>query len=286
MRDRPRLIALDLDGTALDRDHRTVLPETLKVLQTFAENGGLVVPCTGRGAALVPKELLPYRYSITCNGAVIREEDQVLYTNPLDRQQLLQGLDILREYDVLIELFTVDGIVMERRVLESLDEYAERIPEFHMPFLRSGKVCPVDALDQVDAPVMKINLPKRALEPYPELADRIRELGIFAVESDGFNLELMNPPCDKGLGLSLLAEHLGIPMNNVIAFGDGWNDISMLRRVGCSVAMGNAREEVKAAAMFIAESNEQEGIAKFLQYTFPAIFQPPEKQSGCPASPA
>lgn len=76
----------------------------------------------------MPKDLLPYRYSITCNGAVIRDGDCALYTNPISWELLLRGLDVLREYDVLIELFTEDGVIMERKVLDDLNRYGYIVP--------------------------------------------------------------------------------------------------------------------------------------------------------------
>ena len=65
-----------------------------------------------------------------------------------------------------------------------------------------------------------------------------------------------------------LCARLDIPMSSVLAIGDNQNDIEMLRFAGVSVAMGNAQEDVKSAARFVAGSNEEDGAAEFLERYF------------------
>ena len=79
--------------------------------------------------------------------------------------------------------------------------------------------------------------------------------------SEPFFLECVPRGVDKGSSLALLAGLLGIHVAATIAFGDGYNDISMLRRAGLGVAMANAREEVRAAAGYVAASNDEDGLA-------------------------
>ena len=67
--------------------------------------------------------------------------------------------------------------------------------------------------------------------------------------------------------MKTLVEHIGIELNDVIAFGDDINDLGMLKLAGTAVAVSNAIEEVKAVADHITESNDQDGVAKFLERT-------------------
>ena len=76
-------------------------------------------------------------------------------------------------------------------------------------------------------------------------------------------LELMPLGITKGSGLQALTELLHIPMANVMAFGDGENDIEMLQAVGCGVAMGNASDDVKAVATDICPRVDEEGITQY-----------------------
>lgn len=81
-------------------------------------------------------------------------------------------------------------------------------------------------------------------------------------------LELMPLGITKGSGLQALTELLHIPMANVMAFGDGENDIEMLQAAGIGIAMENAMEEVKAAADDITAGNNNDGIAAALRKYF------------------
>ena len=67
--------------------------------------------------------------------------------------------------------------------------------------------------------------------------------------------------------MKTLVEHIGIDLSDVIAFGDDINDLGMLKLAGTAVAVSNAIDEVKAVADHITESNEQDGVAQFLERT-------------------
>ena len=79
------------------------------------------------------------------------------------------------------------------------------------------------------------------------------------------NIEVNAEGVDKGKGMLKLAELLGIRREEMIVFGDGWNDISMIHEAGCGVAMGNAQEAVKEAADLVTDSNEEDGVAKIIE---------------------
>ena len=69
----------------------------------------------------------------------------------------------------------------------------------------------------------------------------------------------------KQRGIDEIIRHFGIRLEDTIAFGDGGNDISMLRHAGIGIAMGNARDEVKAAARYVTDTVDEDGIAKAIQ---------------------
>lgn len=77
-----------------------------------------------------------------------------------------------------------------------------------------------------------------------------------------YNIEINAAGVNKGKGLLELGEILGISREEIMAFGDGDNDIAMLREVGFGVAMENADEEVKAVADYVTGSNDEDGVAK------------------------
>ena len=83
--------------------------------------------------------------------------------------------------------------------------------------------------------------------------------------SVGTNIELNIRQANKGDALRALCAHLEIPLSETLAFGDGTNDLSMIRAAGLGVAMGNADFAVAAAADTVCDSNERDGVAKFIE---------------------
>ena len=79
------------------------------------------------------------------------------------------------------------------------------------------------------------------------------------------NIEVNAEGVNKGNAMVRLGESLGIHREEIMAFGDGLNDLQMLKEVGIGVAVSNAREEVKAAADHITRSNDEEGVARFIE---------------------
>ena len=84
-------------------------------------------------------------------------------------------------------------------------------------------------------------------------------MGVF--RSEPYFLELVPKGIDKARSLSVLLEKLGMTKDEMIAVGDGFNDLSMLQYAGLGVAMANAQEVVKENADFITLSNEEDGVA-------------------------
>lgn len=79
------------------------------------------------------------------------------------------------------------------------------------------------------------------------------------------NIELNIAAANKGDALCSLCAALGIPIEETLAFGDGTNDLSLIRAAGCGVAMGNADFSVKAVADAVCDDNEHDGLAKYLE---------------------
>ena len=91
--------------------------------------------------------------------------------------------------------------------------------------------------------------------------ERIFNGKLYVAQSSFDIVELLHPEVSKGNALSLIAKDLAINPEEIIAFGDNHNDIGMLRLAGLGVAMGNAHEEVKAAADYVTLSNAEDGVA-------------------------
>jgi hypothetical protein len=89
-------------------------------------------------------------------------------------------------------------------------------------------------------------------------------LYLVTMRDDYFTM-IMHEDASKSNAIAALAEHWGIKSVDVVAFGDDINDIDMLQHCGIGIAMGNAVDEVKAAADYICDTNENDGIAKWIE---------------------
>jgi Cof subfamily protein (haloacid dehalogenase superfamily) len=88
---------------------------------------------------------------------------------------------------------------------------------------------------------------------------------ISVMRSKPFFLELTNSEVDKGKSLNHLIQILGIRQDEVIAVGDGYNDLPMIKFAGLGVAMGNAPEEIKQQADYVTATNNEDGVAKVVE---------------------
>ena len=272
----PGIIALDLDGTVLGADHRTIPPYTYRILETCRERGSQIVPNTGRCEKIIPIHSFPgVRYVISSNGGLITDQNtgRILRARYLNRADIREVWNLVRSrvhrYNILMELFEERQLVVERRVLEDLETFRPRIPRFHLPLIESGQAKYVDSFDAYleaeGEKVVKINFPGKNLADCPELRDELVAMDRFEVTSDGLNLEATARGCAKGEALMWLGSYLNIPREEIVAFGDGNNDLTMLRAAGYGVAMGNAAADVAGAVSYVTAPNTEDGVAVFLE---------------------
>lgn len=270
-----KMIGLDLDGTLLTSDKK-LLPFTRQVLTEAIERGIQVLMATGRPYTGIPEELrkLPgIRYALTSNGARILDTQtgKALIEHLLPLESAKKALEILQKYDTLQEVYFEGQGYAEAEKLDRISRYHHNP---HMwEYVRSSRK-PVDSLPELIAREGRDMDKVQALfADMGELAQAWKELErceeLVLVSSLGYNIEINAAGVDKGIGLMELGELLGFCPEEIMACGDGDNDIQMLERAGIGVAMGNAEEKVKAAADYITETNDEEGAAKaIIRYAF------------------
>ena len=257
-----KIIALDLDGTLLTHDKR-LTERTRETLRKAAEQGNWIVPATGRALKAIPAEILrlPFlRYVISINGASVSDEvtGERLYSANIPLRTAMALMDFAKQYDCMYDCYWQDTGWSNRSFLDRI-----RL------ILNSRQ--PVDDLERMISEradsVQKVQLCFRDLEERTAAKMAIESSfpNIVATSSFRNNLELNWKTADKGIGLLRLAEHLGLSASDTIAFGDSSNDLSMLRAAGIGVAMGNASEEVKAACGAVTLTNDQNGVAAYLE---------------------
>ena len=268
-----RIIALDLDGTLLDSD-KNLSEANRTALAAAAARGILVVPTTGRFFGMMPPAVrdLPFvRYAITVNGAQVydRETDTAIVREELPLEQALAIMRYLDGFDVIYDCYQDNWGRMTRAMQEKAEEYAQcphyvkMIREFRKPYPDLKEYLAEQGRD-----VQKIMLFARD----PAVRDRIladiqTHFDNLAVSTSTFNnLEINTATAHKGRAIERFAAHFGWTLANCMAFGDGLNDLSMVKMAGTGVAMANAAPEVLAAADYVTLSNDDDGVAAALRH--------------------
>lgn len=219
------------------------------------------------------RELPFLRYFILMNGAKVydRKGDRVLYRSEIPLATAERIFDDMEAIDATVDCFQNDDGYIDGRYLDNLEHYIrdpESIRLVHMTRRRCEDFRATVRAAGSDIQKMQFYFPdlgerarvKAWLEKrYPETV-----LSISMPE----NLELNDARATKGHGLLALCEVLGLEPAQTAAFGDGTNDISMLKTAGVGVAMANADPETKAAADLITGDNQQDGVAQVLDRWF------------------
>lgn len=271
MKIKTRMIGMDLDGTLLTTEKK-LTPYTQDVLKRAIAQGIIVLPATGRPVSGVPEEIMHFpgiRYAVTANGGRIVDvqENQTIYENLVPVDKAYEILSVFEKYDTLREIY-YDGIgYSEETMLKNIHRYIEPgpmadymvatrrpIPDVHAKFVETNR--PVDKVQGIFASLADKDEALKELE-------KITDIEITGALSQ--NVEINAKDVDKGNALLRLGQILGIPGEEIMAFGDGTNDRKMLEKVGTGVAMANGVPEVKAAADYITASNDEEGVARFIE---------------------
>lgn len=272
MKHKISLIALDMDGT-LFNNQGEISRKDRETLKKATEAGIAVAIATGRAFVELPAELLAsvgIRYAITGNGSgLYRVEDGAcIFSDCMENELLFPILDELKKlpiyYDVYVEgkAYCPQGakaMFRDMDLPESLMDHLERmrieVDDVEKFLETSGKKAEKSTLNFIylgEGKCLARDEAEAILKKYPQVE----------YLCGGFhNWEFTRRGVTKGSGLRLLAEKLGVPMEETMACGDSGNDLPMIVDAALGVAMANASEEIKEAAEFITLSNEESGVA-------------------------
>lgn len=244
----PKLIVTDLDGSAL-RNDKTVSPATRDAFFYCHQKGIPIGIATARyiyGAKPFAQALYA-DYSILTDGTLLYQKEQLLYSNAMTLEVTNHLLRLLVQlgHTSHIAVPTTQGLFRYPVILPGHEGC--RLIDLNKPF-------------PYNANKMVVELPS------PQVASYIAsQCGCSYLRYRGEDrYTFFDPTASKLTAISYIAQNLNISLADVLVFGDDRNDIEMIRHCGCGVAMGNALKEVKDAATFVTDSNENDGIARFL----------------------
>lgn len=245
-----KLIAFDIDGT-LYTSNRKVLDSSLQVLRALEAAGHYVTIATGRSYFTAQQALADFgvKNYVLCNGAYAYENHKLSYSFPIDKEELKKivtvandnGMDILYQTERLIkqqESFT-DQEKRQRAV-----GYENFNPSFDFD---------IDKEEAIYQAIMFCNSEQEKL-----FDSHLDQLRFTRWISDG--VDIVAKEGSKARTLALIAEAEGIAKEDIITFGDGENDIEMLKLAGLGVVMDNASDYVKSFGDYITKSNDEHGI--------------------------
>lgn len=264
-----KMLVLDLDGT-LTNSQKEITPRTREALIGLQEKGVLLVLASGRptyGIAPLADELQMDRfggYILSYNGGEIIDwsNGEKLYENVLPNEIIPQLYASASEHQVAILTYNEQYILTEHPD----DPYVGK-----EAFLNKMEIRPCNNfLQEVNLPLPKCLIVGDAeqlitIEAKLSLALQGK---ISVYRSEPYFLELVPMAIDKAQSLAVLLNKKGLSREEMVAVGDGYNDLSMIQFAGMGVAMANAQEPVKKAADHITLSNEEDGVAAVIERFF------------------
>ena len=261
-----KILTLDLDGT-LTNSQKELTDKTKTALLEYQKNGGIVVLASGRPAYGIQPlaqilELQKYGgYILAFNGGQIIDckNQSVIWQKVIPLEMTRDLAELARKYHVAIMTYYGNQLITETPE----HFYVKKEKEInHM------EIKPVNSFaEYVDFPMAKCLLAEEEnhLAQVEKVAQKIFGESLSIYRSEPFFLEIMPEGIDKAKSLQWLLAQLEIEKKHMVAFGDGFNDQTMIEFAGLGVAMGNAQDQVKKIADLIAPINDENGVAWVLE---------------------
>ncbi len=248
---RYKVIAVDLDDTILHQD-KTISEYTQDVFEKLSRQAKIVV-ATSRGIQRAEEYVNKLHASalVSLNGAVVYEKRQLIKTTSIAQDTVRSIIDKLSRVD------EIKLSIVKPMVIYTTDQY----------FIERGESLPIDLANYDADEVQRIY----ATTPHHEILHKLplAQMGLKLIQSQPKNYPdfhtIVRQEVNKAEGLKLLCERWNILPEEVVAFGDEDNDYEMIQFAGCGVAMGNAIDGLKMQADDVTLTNEEDGVARWIE---------------------
>ncbi|MBM7709932.1 Cof-type HAD-IIB family hydrolase [Enterococcus lemanii] len=259
-----KLIAIDLDGTTLNR-HSKISPRTIDVLKKASAAGHHVSIATGRPfrmSAQYYQELALDTPMINFNGGLVHKPYQKW---PFEKEHFIQK-EIAFEILAQKENLNLDFVAAESRDTF----YINRLEDFESSFFAADKATEANLFNN-----LKTNPTSLLIKTKHEFVSKVsttlmnqfeNEIDVRTWGGPNAILEIVPKGVQKAMALEVVAESFKIKPKNIIAFGDEHNDLELLSYAGWGVAMKNGTDQLKSVANDITEkTNDEDGLAEYLE---------------------
>ncbi|MDR0836310.1 MAG: Cof-type HAD-IIB family hydrolase [Tannerella sp.] len=250
-----KAVFLDIDGTMVSFNTHCVSEETRKSLREARKNGVKIFVATGRHRSdIINLGDLEFDGYMSLNGAYCWVDNQTIFKKSIPQKDVKTFIDFI--------------------------EKEPKIPSF---FVESDRVTVNFINEEVQKMTELVNFSPRTIVPVSEVAGKeiFQFTAFFPVEQEPAIMEML-PDCfasrwhpafadiivkgvDKSVGIQKMSDYFGFSREEIMAIGDGGNDISMIKYAGVGVAMGNAEEDVKQIADYVTASVDENGVGQALK---------------------
>lgn len=253
-------IFFDIDGTILNTIKGKTAPseKLVEALHQLHQQGHLCYIASGRPYTQLTEEIkkLPFDGFILCNGAMVLENDQVVYSNSFPKEKIKE---IVTTFDQMKSPYTLVSS-KESFIPKKYAKYFSYLRLFNIPMTETS-----DEIDLDNNEIIKIET-SRTKRKAVEYIENLEKEGYVVHSYKMFSTyEINMPNVSKGNAIQEVLKQHHIPLENSIAFGDGENDLEMLKTVNVGVAMENASDHVKKVADRVTESCANDGVVRELQ---------------------
>ena len=264
---------IDIDGT-LRNDEKEITENTKEAIYKAREKGIYVVICSGRPGKYVEdvsKKALASSYVIGCNGGEIYDykEEKTIYINAFENEEAVALWHMAGRYDVQAIMISNGKRIVRKQTDDNTDIPLEEPIENFV----------------INNPITQCVFSSLKLEKIQNIKEEINDVKNIEIvnlskclvndnlpKEKPFFLDITCKGTSKGNAIKKMCEYLNIDLKDSVAIGDSYNDVTMFEVVGHSVAMGNAPEDIKKIVDEVTNTNNEDGVAKFVENLNKEVF--------------
>lgn len=256
-----KAIFFDIDGTLLDINGGIYkLTDRVKAaLNRLKRAGHYVFIATGRPYAFLQEEILNFGFDgyVLLNGTLVIVDDKIIFRHTINPAEVKKICDYADSENIEYILESHPQIYF-RQDAKAVENFFKKIRVDYSNFVRDFDI------NEVETFKIECITFRKDVENLDRIYKKILATPGFTGWSDPFrfkSLEISSGKVSKADGIFQALKYIGVEVENSYAFGDGFNDMEMLSRVGTGIAMGTAGEDLKRAAKFVVPSVHEDGVA-------------------------
>ncbi len=251
-----KYIFLDLDGTIIDHKTNEASSSTVEAIRLLKENGHEVFIATGRPPCLffgIDKKLNIDSY-VAANGRLAVYNNEIVFNDPLDKDVVKEFTTTMGNLGFDVGFETIDDYFVESKNTVNVDLFSD-VFHLYYPEIKKGKYKGEDIYQMI------LYIERKDLDKAKKACNKVH----YSV-SNKYGVDVNEKSGLKDIGIKAIVEHLDISIEDCIAVGDGYNDISMIDYVGYGIAMGNANNELKEKADYVTDDISDDGLYKAFKH--------------------